>query len=151
MTVFTLEQLLDFAEAEGRARYAEGYRAGLEAGEQHQASEWAELTADALDEQTHAAARAVVAGLVGSPVSRAFASIGVDPVTADGEVLRQVAAFWRHCETQRVRGRLAEPPAVALAPAYLPSPVIEVPPWQVDRVDNPAPCDRPAPVGGDPR
>lgn len=139
MTMFTLHQLLDLAEAEGRARYAEGYRAGLEAGEQHQAAEWAELTANALDEQTHAAARAVVAGLVGSPVSRAFASIGVDPVTADGEVLRQAAAFWRHCEAQRVRGRLAEPSTIALAPAGLPQPIIEVAPWQIDR------------VGGDPR
>ena len=106
MTMFTLRQLLDLAEAEGRARYAEGYRAGLEAGEQHQAAEWAELTADALDEQTHAAARAVVAGLVGSPISRTFASIGVDPVTADAETLRQAAAFWRHAETQRVRSHI---------------------------------------------
>ena len=103
MTMFTLRQLLDLAEAEGRARYADGYRAGLEAGEQHQAAEWAELTADALEEQTHAAARAVVAGLVDAPVSRTFASIGVDPVTADAATLRQVAAFWRYQETQRVR------------------------------------------------
>lgn len=129
MTMFTLRQLLDLAEAEGRVRYAEGYHAGLEAGEQHQAAEWAELTADALEEQTHDAARAVVAGLVGSPVSRTFASIGVDPVTADAETLRQAAAFWRHCETQRVRGRLAEPPAVALPLAQRPAPVIEVAPW----------------------
>lgn len=107
MTMFTLRQLLDLAEAEGRARYAEGYRAGLEAGEQHQAAEWAELTADALEEQTHAAARAVVAGLVGAPLSRTFASIGVDPVTADAETLRQAAAFWRHAETQRVRSHVA--------------------------------------------
>lgn len=106
MTMFTLKQMLDLAEAEGRARYTEGYRAGLEAGEQHQAAEWAELTADALDEQTHAAARAVVAGLVGSPISRTFASIGVDPVTADAETLRQAAAFWRHAETQRVRSHI---------------------------------------------
>ena len=107
MTMFTLKQMLDLAEAEGRARYAEGYRAGLEAGEQHQAAEWAELTADALEEQTHAAARAVVAGLIGAPVSRTFASIGVDPVTADAETLRQVASFWRDQETQRVRAHVA--------------------------------------------
>lgn len=107
MTMFTLEQLLDLADAEGRTRYAEGYRAGLQAGEQHQAAEWAELTADALDEQTHAAARAAVAGILGSPVSRTFASIGVDPTTADAETLRQAAAFWRHCETQRVRSHVA--------------------------------------------
>lgn len=106
MTMFTLRQLLDLAEAEGRARYAEGYRAGLAAGEQHQATEWAEMVADALDEQTHAAARAVVAGLVDAPVSRTFASIGVDPTTADAETLRQAAAFWRHCETQRVRSHV---------------------------------------------
>lgn len=106
MTMYSLKELLDLAEAEGRARYAEGYRAGLEAGEQHQAAEWAELTADALDEQTHAAARAVVAGLIGAPVSRTFASVGVDPVTADTATLRQVASFWRHCETERVRSHI---------------------------------------------
>lgn len=139
MTTYTLEDLVLLAGAEGRARYAEGYRAGLEAGEQHQAAEWAELTAVALDEQTHAAARAAVASHVGSPLSHTFARIGVDPVTADAETLRQAAAFWRHCEAQRVRGRLAEPSTIALAPADLPQPVIEVAPWQVDR------------VGGDPR
>lgn len=107
MTTFSLKELLDLAEAEGRARYAEGYRAGLAAADEARAAEWAEEQAETLDAEAHAAAVAVVAGLADAPLSRSFASLNIDPVTADSDTLRQAAGFMRYREAERVRAHVA--------------------------------------------
>lgn len=106
MTTFSLKEMLDLAEAEGRARYVEGYRAGLVAADEARAAEWAEEQAETLDAEAHAAAVAVVAGLADVPLSRSFAALNVDPVTADSDTLRQAAAFMRHREAERVRSHI---------------------------------------------
>lgn len=104
---FTLEALLDLAQHEARVSYENGYRDGLAAADQHHATEWAEQRADDLDTVTHAQAVASLLGAAEAFYSRNFTALGIDPVTADSDTLRQAAEFLRWQEAERVREYVA--------------------------------------------
>lgn len=103
--MFSIAQLLDIAEAEGRVKYEEGFRAGLAAAEEHHAATLEQDAAEAVDAELHARAVAVMAGLSGHQ-ARSWQVLGIDPVTATPEQLADVAAFRREYGIERFRAAI---------------------------------------------
>ncbi|WP_074041025.1 hypothetical protein [Dermacoccus nishinomiyaensis] len=103
MTTFSLQQLLDIAEAEGRVKYDEGFRAGLAAAEEANARTHEADAAAAVERELHERAVYVTAGLTGNtdPSWR-----GLNPVTATTDELNQAAEDRRAAGVTRFRSTL---------------------------------------------
>lgn len=110
MTMFSLQQVLDLAEAEGRVKYAEGYRAGLAAADEANARRHEEDAAAAVERELHERAVYVTAGLTGhtDPSWR-----GLDPVTATSDELTKAAQDRRAAGVTRFRSTLPHEGAAA--------------------------------------
>lgn len=103
---FTLDEVQTIAQAVGLTKWHEGYLAGMEAAADDYAAQWAEQAADAAEVAAHAAAVDVLHDMAGSPVAESWRRLGIDPVTASPDELRQAAAFLRYSNQQRVRAHL---------------------------------------------
>ena len=110
MTMFSLQQVLDMAEAEGRVKYAEGYRAGLAAADEANARTHERDVAAAVERELHERAVYVTAGVPGhtDPSWR-----GLDPVTATTDELNQAAQDRRAAGIARFRSTLTHEGAAA--------------------------------------
>lgn len=110
MTMFTLQQLLDIAEAEGRVKYSEGYLAGLAAAEEASARTYERDVAAAVERELHERAAYVTAGLSGNtdPSWR-----GLNPVTATSDELTKAAEDRRAAGVTRFRSTLTHEGAAA--------------------------------------
>lgn len=103
MTMFSLKQLLDIAEAEGRVKYGEGFRAGLAAADEANARRHEEDAAAAVELELHERAVYITAGLTGHTDP---SWLGLDPVTATTDELTQAAAARRAAGNNRFRASL---------------------------------------------
>lgn len=105
MTMFSLKQLLDIAEAEGRVKYEEGFRAGLAAADEANARRHEEDAAAAVELELHERAVYITAELTGhtDPSWR-----GLDPVTATTDELNQAAEDRRAAGIARFRSTLPQ-------------------------------------------
>ena len=103
MTMFTLKQVLDIAEAEGRVKYAEGFRAGLAAADEANARKHEDDAAAAVERELHERAVYITAGLTGhtDPSWR-----GLNPVTATTDELAKAAEDRRAAGVTRFRASL---------------------------------------------
>lgn len=108
--MITLQQLLDIAEAEGRVKYAEGFRAGLAAADEANARTHERDAAAAVERELHERAVYVTAGLTGrtDPSWR-----GLDPVTATSDELTKAAQDRRAAGVTRFRSTLPHQEAAA--------------------------------------
>ncbi len=103
MTAFTLEQVLDLAEAEGRVKFAEGFRAGLAAADEANARTHEDDAAAAVERELHERAVYITAGLTGHADP---SWLDLDPVTATSDELTQAAAARRAAGNSRFRASL---------------------------------------------
>lgn len=103
MTAFTLEQVLDLAEAEGRVRYAEGFLAGMAAADEYNARRHKEDAAAAVELELHERAAYVTAGITGITDP---SWLDLDPVTATTDELTRAAANRRAAGNNRFRSNL---------------------------------------------
>ncbi|MCG7429833.1 hypothetical protein [Dermacoccus nishinomiyaensis] len=108
--MFSLKQVLDLAEAEGRVKYAEGFRAGLAAADEANARRHEEDAAAAVERELHERAVYVTAGLSGNtdPSWR-----GLNPVTATSDELTKSAQDRRAAGVTRFRSTLTHEGAAA--------------------------------------
>lgn len=110
MTMFSLEQLLDMAEAEGRVKYAEGFRAGLAAADEANARTHEADAAAAVERELHERAVYITAGLTGHTDP---SWLDLDPVTATSDELNQAAEDRRVAGIARFRSTLPHQEAAA--------------------------------------
>lgn len=110
MTMFSLQQVLDLAEAEGRVKYAEGYRAGLAAADEANARTHEADAAAAVERELHERAVLVMAGLTGHTDP---SWLGLDPVTATSDELTKAAQDRRAAGIARFRSTLPHEGAAA--------------------------------------
>lgn len=103
MTAFTLEQVLDLAEAEGRVQYAAGYLAGMAAADEYNASRHKEDAAAAVKRELHERAVYVTAGITGITDP---SWLDLDPVTATTDELTRAAAARRAAGNNRFHASL---------------------------------------------
>ena len=101
--MFTLQQLLDLAEAEGRVKYEEGFRAGLAAAEEASARTYERDVAAAVERELHERAVYVTAGLSGNTDP---SWLGLDPITATSDELTKAAEDRRAAGVTRFRSTL---------------------------------------------
>ena len=108
--MFTLQQLLDLAEAEGRVKYEEGFRAGLAAAEEASARTYERDVAAAVERELHERAVYVTAGLSGNTDP---SWLGLDPITATSDELTKAAEDRRAAGVTRFRSTLTHEGAAA--------------------------------------
>ena len=108
--MFSLKQLLDIAEAEGRVKYEEGFRAGLVAADEANARTHEDDAAAAVERELHERAVYITAGLTGHADP---SWLGLDPVTATTDELNQAAEDRRAAGIARFRSTLPHQGAAA--------------------------------------
>ena len=110
MTTFSLQQLLDIAEAEGRVKYDEGFRAGLAAAEEANARTHEADAAAAVERELHERAAYITAGLTGITDP---SWLDLDPVAATSDELTKAAQDRRAAGVTRFRSTLPKQEAAA--------------------------------------